>query len=132
MKSVQKCYVDHVAIRVSDINWHIGFFCNALGMEIRKIQGAADRPDQCSMFEGIQLISDPERDLNKKSDGPDHIGIMVEDVDAAIDNAKKMGVESSAKAVNWLEMPHGLILELMQAKPASAVRQILAVNARSK
>ena len=34
-----KAYVEHVAIRVKDIHWHIRFFHEVLGMDVRDIEG---------------------------------------------------------------------------------------------
>ncbi len=36
--------VEHVAIRVRDIDWHIRFFRDALGMPIREVDGPCDNP----------------------------------------------------------------------------------------
>ena len=30
-----KAYVEHVAVRVKDIHWHIKFFHEVLGMDVR-------------------------------------------------------------------------------------------------
>ena len=39
-------YVEHVAIRVKDIHWHIRFFREVLGMTLREVQGSDDAPKQ--------------------------------------------------------------------------------------
>jgi len=128
----QKSYVDHAAIKVKDIKWHINFFSEVLGMKMRKLSGSIENPDQYSTFGGIQLISDPSLTDNQTNGGLDHIGIMVEDLDGALAEAKKRGIESAKHSINWLQLPNGLILELMQAKPASAVTEALSINARVK
>jgi catechol 2,3-dioxygenase-like lactoylglutathione lyase family enzyme len=33
--SLPRAYIEHVAIRVKDIDWHIGFFREVLGLGIR-------------------------------------------------------------------------------------------------
>jgi predicted enzyme related to lactoylglutathione lyase len=128
----QKSYVDHAAIRVKDIKWHIQFFSEVLGMQMRKISGSPENPDQYSTHGGIQLISDPSIQEGQFNRNIDHIGIMVEDLDDAIAEAKKRGIHSAAHAINWLQMPNGLILELIQARPSSAVKELLLIDARKK
>lgn len=39
-----RAYVEHVAVRVSDIHWHIKFFYEVLGMDVREIDGPATTP----------------------------------------------------------------------------------------
>ena len=56
----KKSYVEHVAVRVRDIDWHIRFFREALGMTIREIDGPRDDPRQVWTVGGVQLMADPE------------------------------------------------------------------------
>ena len=35
MTYTNKAYVEHVAVRVKDIHWHIKFFYDVLGMDVR-------------------------------------------------------------------------------------------------
>jgi catechol-2,3-dioxygenase len=46
MTYLNKAYVEHVAIRVKDIHWHIKFFYEVLGMDVREIDGSTDDPRQ--------------------------------------------------------------------------------------
>jgi hypothetical protein len=39
-----RSYVEHAAIRVRDIGWHICFLREVLGMSIRDVDGPADAP----------------------------------------------------------------------------------------
>lgn len=122
-----KSYVEHVAIKVSDINWHIHFFSEVLGMTLREVQGPEGAPSQVWTIGGIQLVSDPD------FKGPEgrlaHLGIMAEDVEAALREGRAWGVTGLAEESNWMVLPDGLVLELLQAG-AGAVAQILAVKAR--
>jgi catechol 2,3-dioxygenase-like lactoylglutathione lyase family enzyme len=59
MSYLGKSYVEHVAVRVEDIQWHIRFFREALGMPIREVKGPADQPRQIWTISGVQLITDP-------------------------------------------------------------------------
>jgi catechol 2,3-dioxygenase-like lactoylglutathione lyase family enzyme len=124
----KKSYVEHVAVRVKDIQWHIRFFKEALGMTIREVEGAADDPSQVWTIGGVQLIADPG------FIGPEgrlaHLGIMTEDVDAAIRAAHEWGVTELPQGRNWLALPDGLAVELIQASGES-VAAALAVNPRA-
>lgn len=56
---------------------------------------------------------------------------MCEDVEAAIAAAHTFGVTEMPQGRNWLRLPDGLAVELMQARPASCVAQALSINPRS-
>jgi predicted enzyme related to lactoylglutathione lyase len=125
----KKAYVEHVAIRVKDIHWHIRFFREVLGMTLRDVDGAAESPRQVWTFGGLQLMADPD------FEGPEgrlaHLGVMCEDVQAAIEAAAGFGVSHLDKGANWLVLPDGLIVELLPAAPGS-VKAALAVNPRAQ
>ena len=59
-----------------------------------------------------------------------HLGVMCEDLEAALAAAQKFGVEQMPQGRNWLRLPDGLAVEFIQASPAVAVAQALAVNPR--
>jgi catechol 2,3-dioxygenase-like lactoylglutathione lyase family enzyme len=122
-----KSYVEHVAVRVKDIDWHIRFFREALGMSIRAVEGPADNPTQIWTVGGVQLIADPSFDGSAGRLA--HLGIFTEDVDAAVEAAKEWGVGEAPQGRGWLALRDGLLLELLQARPGT-VAQALAVNPR--
>ena len=62
---------------------------------------------------------------------PAHLGVMCEDLEGALAAAKAFGVTELPKGRNWLRLPDGLAVELMQASPARAVAEALAVNPRA-
>ena len=119
--------VEHVAIWVKDIHWHIRFFRAVCAMEMREIQGPPDAPAQYWTLGGMQFISSPD------FAGPEgrlaHLGVMCEDLEYALEAARPFGVQPMAQGRNWLRLPDGLAVELMQAS-AGAVAQALAVNPR--
>jgi catechol 2,3-dioxygenase-like lactoylglutathione lyase family enzyme len=123
----KKAYVEHVAIRVRDIDWHVRFFEAVLGMRVREVQGSDPSTKQVWTVGGMQLKSDPA------FAGPEgrlaHLGIMVEDLDEALKEAAKWGVTEPPQGRNWLALPDGLELELIQAH-ADSVAQALAVQPR--
>ncbi|KVO11250.1 VOC family protein [Burkholderia ubonensis] len=125
-----KAYLEHVAIWVKDIRWHIRFFEEVLGMTLREVDGTLDAPRQYWTLGGLQFIHAPEHD------GPEgrlaHLGVMCEDLEAALAAARRFGVTKMPQGRNWLRLPDGLAVELIQARPASSVAQALAINPRAE
>ena len=55
---------------------------------------------------------------------------MVDDLEAALKAAEPWGVTTLPQGRNWLQLPDGLAVELIQAAPGS-VAQALAVKPRA-
>ncbi len=129
----QKSYVEHVAVRVQDIQWHINFFYEVLGMDVREIDGPTDAPNQYWTLGGMQLMSTPGFTAPPSNDSGwlAHLGIMVQDLPAALQAAQSWGVKPLPQGSNWLQLPDGLAIELIQASGTS-VADILAINPRAK
>lgn len=129
MSYPKQSYVEHVAIRVKDIQWHIRFFREALGMPLRAVDGPADDPKQVWTVGGVQLMADPG------FAGPEgrlaHLGVMTEDLEAALAAACAWeGVKAMPQGRNWLELPDGLCVEIIQGTGTSVARA-LAVDPRA-
>jgi catechol 2,3-dioxygenase-like lactoylglutathione lyase family enzyme len=129
MAHPSRSYVEHVAVRVKDIGWHIRFFRDALGMPIREVDGPGDKPRQIWTVGGMQLVADPD------FAGPEgrlvHLGVMTEDLDAALAAAYAWeGVSALPQGRNWLALPDGLCVELIQAT-GNAVASVLAIDPRA-
>ncbi|AKM05023.1 VOC family protein [Burkholderia pyrrocinia] len=128
--NVPKAYLEHVAIRVKDIRWHIRFFEEVLGMSMREVDGTREEPRQYWTLGGLQFIHDPHHE------GPEgrlaHLGVMCEDLEAALAAAQKHGVSEMPQGRNWVRLPDGLAVELIQARPAACVAQALAINPRAE
>jgi predicted enzyme related to lactoylglutathione lyase len=133
MAYTKKSYVEHVAIRVKDIHWHINFFYEALGMDVRQIEGDPADPKQYWTLGGMQFISSPGFEAPPSNDQGwlAHLGVMVEDLDLAIAECARLGATPLHQGRNWLQLPDGLAIELLQASPNS-VAQALMVNPRAK
>jgi catechol 2,3-dioxygenase-like lactoylglutathione lyase family enzyme len=128
--SATRAYLEHVAIWVKDIQWHIGFFENVLGMTMREVDGTREEPRQYWTLGGLQFISAPQ---HEGSEGRlAHLGVMCEDLEAALAAAQAFGVTEMPQGRNWLRLPDGLAVELIQAKPATCVAQALAINPRAE
>jgi catechol 2,3-dioxygenase-like lactoylglutathione lyase family enzyme len=128
--SAPRAYIEHVAVWVKDIHWHIRFFHEVLGMEMREVQGPVDDPAQYWTLGGMQFIASP--DFTGPEGRLGHLGVMCEDQAAAIAAALERGATPMSQGPNWLRLPDGLALELIQAQPAGAVAQALAVNPRAE
>jgi len=128
--SVPKAYLEHVAIRVKDIHWHIRFFEDVLGMTVREVDGPRESPRQYWTLGGLQFISEPRYEGQEGRLA--HLGVMCEDLEAAIAAAQAFGVGEMPQGRNWLRLPDGLAVELIQAKPATCVAQALAINPRAE
>ena len=128
MADTNRSYVEHVAVRVRDIQWHIRFFREVLGMSLREVEGPTEHPRQVWTIGGVQLVHDPS------FEGPEgriaHLGIMTENLDAALLEAQARGAKAMPQGANWIELPDGLALELIQARN-DAVARALAVDPRA-
>ncbi|CDY79035.1 Glyoxalase family protein [Caballeronia glathei] len=128
--NVPKAYLEHVAIWVKDIHWHIRFFEQVLGMTMREVDGTREEPRQYWTLGGLQFIHDP------RHEGPEgrlaHLGVMCEDLQAALVAAQWFDVTEMPQGRNWLRLPDGLAVELIQARPAACVAQALAIDPRAE
>lgn len=127
--SATRGYLEHVAIRVRAIAPHLEFFRDVLGMDLRDHRGDRDNPTQAWVFGGVQFIVDP--DFAAPEGRLAHLGIFVEDLEAALAAAKAHGVKELPQGRNWLELPDGLAVELDQAK-GNAVARARAIDARAE
>lgn len=129
--TTNKAYVEHVAVRVKDIQWHIRFFKEVLGMEMREVAGPMDSPSQYWTIGGMQFMSTPEFEAppSNESGWLGHLGIMVQDLELALTEAQSWGVKELPQGRNWLQLPDGLAVELIQVF-GDGVAQALAVQSR--
>ncbi len=107
----QTCYLHHTAIYVKDIQWHIRFFA-AIGMPVRRIAGEPNDPEQAWTEGGIQLVS--KKDLEGPEGRLAHLGLYADDLDSALAEAYRWGVQEMPQGHNWFRLPDGLVIELMQ------------------
>jgi lactoylglutathione lyase len=125
-----KAYLEHVAIWVKDIRWHIRFFEDVLGMTMREVDGTVDEPRQYWTLGGLQFIQKP--DYESPEGRLAHLGLMCEDLEAALGAAQRYDVSEMPQGRNWIRLPDGLAVELIQAQPASCVAQALSINPRAE
>ncbi|HSF81141.1 MAG TPA: methylmalonyl-CoA epimerase [Anaerolineales bacterium] len=127
--------VDHIAIVVDDIEAALGFWRDALGLELDHIE---EVPDQRSLVaflpvgEGeIELVKPTSGDsgvaryLEKRGPGMHHICFEVEDIGAALAQLREKGVRlindtplhgSEGKKFAFIhpESTHGVLVELYE------------------
>lgn len=116
-----RSFVEHVAIRVRDIHWHIHFFREVLGQELREVEGTEQDPSQYWTLGGMQFIATPGFSAPPSNDAGwlAHLGVMVEDLEAALAAAQARGIATLPQGRNWLQLPDGLAVELIEAAPGS-------------
>ncbi len=123
----KRAYVEHAAIRVRDIEWHVRFFREVLGMPLRDDR-RGETPSQAWTAGGVQLMADPG------FAGPEgrlaHLGVMVEDQSEVLREAAAWGVRELPQGPNWLALPDGLCVEILQAN-GTAVADALAIDPRA-
>ena len=128
MAYAKKAYLEHVAIWVKDIHWHIKFFHDVLGMTMREVDGTAEEPRQYWTLGGMQFIASPD------FKGPEgrlaHLGVMCEDLEAALAAARNYDVTEMPQGRNWLRLPDGLAIEFIQAT-GDSVAKALAIDPRA-
>lgn len=110
--------VEHVAVRVRDLEWQRAFFRNALGMEETEVQGDASRPAQV-WIGGVQLTRDENYAPRPQAEERVwHIGIDVRNLEATAKTvAAYPGVEPFSTDPGhkyWFLLPEGLVVELVE------------------
>jgi catechol 2,3-dioxygenase-like lactoylglutathione lyase family enzyme len=125
-----KTCLEHVALWVKDIHWHIRFFRDVCGMTMREVQGSEQDPVQYWTLGGLQFIASPD------FAGPEgrlaHLGVMCEDLEATLAAARGFDVTEMPQGRNWLRLPDGLAVEFIQARPASTVARALDLKWRDE
>ena len=131
--------IDHVAIVVEDIDEALGFWRDALGLELHQVE---DVPDQESLVaflpvgEGeIELVEPTSQDsgvaryLNKRGPGIHHLCFEVDDIQATLHKLKSHNVRlihetaltgTGGKKFAFIhpESTHGVLVELYELPEA--------------
>lgn len=111
-----KSFMEHTAVYVKDILWHIRFFEEVFGMTVLHREGTDKKPRKAWLSGGIQLNEDqgfysPEGRLA-------HLGIMTSDIAQCLSAAYERGAApmDEKQGSNWIRLPDGLCVEVLQAK----------------
>ncbi|MEH7385953.1 VOC family protein [Bacillus sp. JJ1521] len=124
-----RSYIEHTAFCVKDIQWYIRFFKEALGMQVVNMEGTEANPYQVWLQGGLQIISDTG--LEKSRGQLHHIAITTEDLESVLKEVYTWDVSESPKGRNWVQLPEGLVLELIQAKNNS-IEKLLNIEVSYK
>jgi len=127
--------IDHIAIVVEDIEAALGFWRDALGLELDHIEDIAEQksivaflPSGGSEVELVKPTTDDSgvaRYLQKRGPGMHHICFEVDDIEAALARMKEKGVRlinetpltgSGGKKLAFVhpESTHGVLVELYE------------------
>lgn len=129
MERVSRSYVEHVAIKVKDINWYIDFFKNALNFRTREVHGDESNPEQIWLG-GIQLTADKNFENAKEQELVWHLGLFTENLEIALGKIYTYeNVIEMPQGRNWFKLPNGLVIELMQAGEGS-IDKLLEIDVR--
>ena len=118
MSTLQANSIDHINMRVKDLNESVSFYSHLFGFEERK-----DQPDYDSKIIGndsikLCLYQDEKMEVGK---GISHFGFHIENFDEIEGRCKDMGVEMPYGVVDWGESrsvyiidPNGYEIELSE------------------
>ena len=106
-------YLEHMALRVKDLEWHIDFFEKVFGMKITSEMGEA--PNRKVWLDGgIQF--NETADFEGPEGRADHLGIMTDRIDEVLEKAYNLGVEEMIQGHNWIRLKSGLCIEVIEEK----------------
>jgi len=104
--------MNHIAIRVNDIEWYIEFFSQVFGSKVEKTNGE----DQIWLDCGLQLNKTDDR-IEPLNGLLDHIAFVTNDVEGCLARAKKYDIRSMDRGEHWFQLPTGLCIELLEPSP---------------
>ena len=121
--------LEHVAIHVKDMDWHIRFFNEVFGMPVTLSFDESGETRQVWLLGGLQLIANT--DFDETHIGPlAHIAIQCEAPSLVVTSAHSWGISSLPDRCDWLQLPQGLVIECVQTEPA-AIDAMLALDPRA-
>jgi hypothetical protein len=125
-------YTEHVSLRVKDIHWYLHFLSDVLDQALHEIHGTLRELRQCWTLCGLQFMTSAEFTASPSHDAGRfaHLGLVLDDLNAAFIAVHAWGEKALPRGRNWLQLPDGLALELMQAVSGS-VALALAVKPRA-
>jgi catechol 2,3-dioxygenase-like lactoylglutathione lyase family enzyme len=110
----------HVAIKCDDLHWAAKFYSELFELEEVGRAGDVDDTGAVYLSDGtinVALIKVHDDYCNAKPEGLNHIGFVVDDLDAAVERATRLGAESivdpadEAAGVTWevkMKTPDGI------------------------
>lgn len=99
----------HVAIKTDNIEWYVKFFKEVFCMNVKRETGRSGER-KIWFHEGIQINETVQK--NTERDAVDHIAISTDEIAKVIEKSVQGGC-LQLKA-NWLQLPDGLKIELIE------------------
>ena len=121
-------HVDHIALRVTDLDAERAFYEETLGLEYDdefEIGGVRNVMVSGEDGMGYQFQYDPDDESPVEPSGIDHVAVVVDDLDAALDAVEADGhpllrgpIESDdlSLRVAFVEDPEGYAVELVERR----------------
>lgn len=130
--------IDHVAIAVDDIDAALGFFRDALGLQLSHTDVEVDQGvvvaflplggSEVELIEPVAPDSGVSRFLERRGPGLHHICLEVDDLDEAVSRLRGMGVElidddpyigTGGRRIAFIHprAAHGVLVELYEEMP---------------
>lgn len=106
-------YLEHMALKVRDFDWHVSFFQEVFDMPVRLFMGEAPNR-KIWLHAGIQFNEDVN--FNNEEGRADHLGIMVEDVADIMEKAYARGAKPAPQGDNWFVLPSGITVEVIACR----------------
>jgi methylmalonyl-CoA/ethylmalonyl-CoA epimerase len=137
--------IDHIAIVVEDIDAALGFWRDALGLDLTHVEDVPEQQSAVAFLptgeSEVELVkptsgsSGVARYLAKRGPGIHHICFEVDDIDATlatlkargvrlIDETPKIGTGGKQIAFVHPESTHGVLVELYELTPQEPVRRL--------
>lgn len=117
-------YLEHMALKVRDLDWHIHFFEDVFDMPVRMSMG--EKPNRkVWLHAGLQLNEDIHFEGGEGR--ADHLGIMTEEYDQVIEKAYAAGAKEHPMGHNWFILPDGLCIEVVKAK-TDVLKEIISME----
>lgn len=102
-------YLHHVAFNVKDIDWYLGLFKDAFGMNVSRTVGESPKR-KIWLTGGIQLN---ENACEGENGCFDHVAIEVEDICTTVNLLCQRGCKHSDRGENWIQLPNNVVIELL-------------------
>lgn len=134
---MQTTHIEHIGIAVKDLDESIKFYEDVLGLKCYNIEEVTDQKVRTAFFRvgqtKVELLESTSDDgpvakfIEKRGEGVHHIAFAVNNIDQALEHARKQGVQlidqQSRKGAEGLDIAflhprstHGVLTELCEGK----------------
>jgi len=129
-----KSYLQHGCFVVNDLEWHLRLFEELFDAPVLRSAASSDGERRCWLAGGYQLNApaEPFEPVPVQDGGLFHLGIVVDgDCVELGRRAVALGcLPVPGKAENWIALPDGGVIEIMQAQNPAAIDAARALDPR--